>query len=466
MAFRLAAGPASLGRATGAILLPAAERIWSAGVNGALRPRRFGCLAASGIGGEFVLRLPGALAPFAVRSYRFQWSADLFTSWATEMEVVLLGWYIAAETGSVLMVTVFGSLLYAGTLVAPFMGLAGDRFGHRGMLAVIRAAYVLLSGSVVVLLAAGMLTPLLVLVLAGIGGMIRPSEQSTRSVLIGEILPDDGLMKAVSLSRITMDSARVAGALAGGGLVAVLGLGHAFGLVVVFYLLGLVLTFGIGVPAKPRGGARGAGSPLGNLVEGARAVWQSPAQLAAIIIAFQVNVTAYPFTLGLLPYVAREVYGTSQAGLGYLVAMVAAGAILASVLLSVVGRSAPPARMVVVFSLAWHALLIGFGQVTDLATSLPVLVLIGAVQQLSLLPMSVLLLRGAPPALRGRIMGLRTLAIYGLPIGLLCAGPVIDGVGFAATAALYGGAGMAATLLVLWRWRADLWPRHAPANSG
>jgi hypothetical protein len=120
----------------------------------------------------------------------------------------------------------------------------------------------------------------------------------------------------------------------------------------------------------------------------------------------------------------------------------------------------------VIFSLVWHALLIAFGQITHLTGGLMLLPLIGIAQMLCLLPMSVLLLRGAPAALRGRIMGLRTLAVYGLPVGLLCSGPVIDRVGFPTTAAIYGALGMVATLLVLVTWYAYLWPRHAAGNEG
>src|ERR1700759_614500 len=58
----------------------------------------------------------GALAPFRIRSYRFQWPADLLTSWAFEMETLVLGWYVLVETNSVVMLTVFGALLYGGTL--------------------------------------------------------------------------------------------------------------------------------------------------------------------------------------------------------------------------------------------------------------------------------------------------------------------------------------------------------------
>jgi hypothetical protein len=33
------------------------------------------------------------------------------------METVILGWYVMVQTGSVLLLTVFGSLLLLGTLV-------------------------------------------------------------------------------------------------------------------------------------------------------------------------------------------------------------------------------------------------------------------------------------------------------------------------------------------------------------
>ena len=42
---------------------------------------------------SFTARVP-ALAPFQVRSFRYQWPADLLASWAFEMEGVILGWFV------------------------------------------------------------------------------------------------------------------------------------------------------------------------------------------------------------------------------------------------------------------------------------------------------------------------------------------------------------------------------------
>ena len=58
------------------------------------------------------------------------------------METIILGWYVLVETGSVLLLTVFGALLFVGTLVSPLFGVAGDRLGHRNVLLRMRAFYV------------------------------------------------------------------------------------------------------------------------------------------------------------------------------------------------------------------------------------------------------------------------------------------------------------------------------------
>src|SRR5262249_54827494 len=106
----------------------------------------------------------GVLAPFRVRSFRFQWPADLLASWAFEMETLILGWYILVETGSVLLLTVFASLQYLGTIIAPLIGVAGDRVGHRNVLFAMRAAFMLSATTLTILAFAHALSPLYVLI--------------------------------------------------------------------------------------------------------------------------------------------------------------------------------------------------------------------------------------------------------------------------------------------------------------
>src|SRR5512145_2463598 len=98
-------------------------------------------------------------SPFGVRSFRFQWPADLATSWAFEMETLILGWYVLVETQSVLLLTVFVSLQHLGTLISPMFGVMGDRLGHRNVLCAMRLFYALLATSLMTFTFAGVLTP-------------------------------------------------------------------------------------------------------------------------------------------------------------------------------------------------------------------------------------------------------------------------------------------------------------------
>jgi hypothetical protein len=59
----------------------------------------------------------------------------------------------------------------------------------------------------------------------------------------------------------------------------------------------------------------------------------------------------------------------------------------------------------------------------------------------------------------------RILAVWGLPLGLLAAGPVIALIGYAATTFVYCSLGLAATLAIGYGWRQALWVRSAPANA-
>src|SRR5215472_15079953 len=158
-----------------------------------------------------------ALAPFRIRNYRFQWPADLFTSWAFEMEVLVLGWYVMVETGSVLLLTMLASLNYVGTLIAPLFGVIGDRIGHRDLLAAMRLAYAVLAATIMTLALTGQLAPLYVMMIVAVMGLIRPSDLGVRGALVADIMPPGLMIGAISVSRTTMDTARIAGALTGTG---------------------------------------------------------------------------------------------------------------------------------------------------------------------------------------------------------------------------------------------------------
>ena len=422
------------------------------------------------------LDLPAALAPFRVRSFRFQWPADLLTSWAFEMETLILGWYVLVETGSVLWLAVFGALQYLGSLVAPMIGVVADRVGRRAVLCATRVLFATLAAVLMTLGLEDALTPATVLSIALIFGLARPNDSVMRHALIADTMPGGLLMNALGLSRMTQDTARIAGALAGTGLFAVLGLGPAYIFVTGFYIVSLALTLGVAGPRQLRANS-GPGpdpglepsrrfAPWQELKEGVAFVWHTPTVLALICLAALVNLTAYPIVYGLLPYVAKEIYAIDQIGLGHLVAAFASGALAGSIAMALTGGPKRPGRYVLVGIIVWYALILVFAQQGTKLPGLCVLILIGLIHNTSMLAMSVTLLRTTPAQFRGRVLGVRKLAVYGLPTGLLGYGVLIEWVGF--PVAVSTCAVIAATLSVVIgvRWREVIWrPGSVPGQG-
>jgi MFS family permease len=400
-------------------------------------------------------------SPFAVRSFRFQWPADLATSWAFEMEALILGWYILATTGSVQQLVIVAALVWLGSLFSPFFGVAGDRIGHRTLLCITRGIYALLAAVLTALTLSEALRPWHVFVIAALAGLLRPSDMVMRHVLVSQTMRPDMLLNALGISRTTSDSARVAGAFAGTAGVALIGMGAAYAVVTAMYVAAFFLSLGVAkVAARPV-----VAHPLSDLKQGFGYVWRKADLLGAFAMAFLVNLLAYPFVLGLLPYVAKDVYAIGQAGLGYLAGAFWSGALAGSLLVGSSRFALRPARAMLWSGALWFAALLAFGQTKTLAVGLPLLFATGFVQSFCLTPLAAIMLRSSDEAMRGRVMGVRMLAIWGLPLGLLAAGPVIAGLGYAATTLLYAGVGLAATLAIGYRWRHALWHRSSSANA-
>jgi predicted MFS family arabinose efflux permease len=384
------------------------------------------------------------------------------------METLILGWYVLVETHSVLLLTLFASLQHVGTLISPMFGVMGDRLGHRNVLCAMRAFYAVLATVLAIFIFSGTLTPVYALLSAGLLGLVRPSDIGMRAALVGDTMPSAQMVGAMSIQRTTQDSAKVVGALTGAGLVAALGMGAAYVVVAGLYACSVALTLKAGSAgrrAKTASAPIERPSPWRDLKEGIAYVRHTPTLLAVMCLAFLLNLTAFPLFNGLLPYVAKEVYGTDRVGLGYMAAGAALGALIGSIVLTRHGSSVRPGRVMVAGGLIWYVLLLVFAQVEERAAGIAVLMLAGFAQSLSQVPMSALLLRTSGDQFRGRVMGIRMLAIYGNMPGLLLAGPLITHFGYRATASLYCGIGLAVAMLIAWHWRAHLWLRNAPANT-
>ena len=376
------------------------------------------------------------------------------TSWAQEMETLILNWYILVATESVVMLTLFASLQFIGTLLAPAIGSIADRAGRRAVLCCLRACYAMLASILMVTGITGTLTPEIVFGVALLTGLIRPSDLVMRNSMIGDTMSSNLLGSAMGLSRMTMDSARIAGAMAGAGLFATVGLGYAYIGVVAFYSLSLLLPLGTSRVKPDRDGQ--PFKIVREVKDGLVFTWKTPRIKALMFYAFLVNFCAFPINMGVLPFAAKEVFGLTETGLGQMMAMFGLGALLGSLVIAVTGGPKRRGRNIVGYIVVWYLLLTGFGFATEVWQAYVLLFLIGFSQGISMLTMSIALLDAAGPVMRGRIMGVRMLAVYGLPIGLALGGWLVENAGYVNMVLLYCGIGVVATVTIAAVWREAL----------
>jgi MFS family permease len=401
---------------------------------------------------------------FSIRSFRFQWPADLLASWGYEMEALILGWYIFTTTDSVLMLTAFGALRFLGSLLSPWFGVAGDRWGSRKMMCIIRFSVLLLASCIAIFEFSDLLSIYIVFGLATMSGLIQPSDIVLRNSLIGDSIPKELFMKATSFSRISQDSARIFGALVGAGLFSWLGLGLAYIFVVIVYTGSLLFTLGVS-RAHPRADKavdnnnqmipeRGLFSEL---KDGLLYIWNSPGVLAIICLAFLANLTAFPITHGLMPFIAKDILSLDENGLGQLLAAFSFGAVSGALLLAATPSQKHSSRLMLINLVMWYLILAVFSFVTIKLDALVVLFFVGVAHSLAMTSMSVALLAFTNEMVRGRVMGVRVLAIYGVPLGLLASGFLIEYFGYNIFMAIYIIFGIALTIIIGIKWRRELW---------
>ena len=384
-------------------------------------------------------------------------------SWGFEMETLILGWYILSETNSVILLTIFGALRFIGTLISPWFGLAGDRWGRRKLMYFMRSFMMLLSVIIMVLGLLDILNPYHVFVISFFAGLVQPSDIVMRNALIGDSIPATMIMNATSVAKTAQDAARLFGALMGAGMFSAFGLGFAYISVVIVYFLSVILTMGVSRVHPRIDRADNSDkiperiSQLREFKEGLIYIRNSPSVMAILCLAFLANLTAFPVSHGLMPFVAKDILLIDENGLGHLLAAFAIGSLLGSFILAWIGNQKYSNKLMLINLVAWYVMLVIFAQAESKEMALVILVLIGITHSLAIVSMAVALLGVTDQMVRGRVIGVRMLAVYGIPLGLLASGFLIEALGFTAFVGIYATIGIAFTIMIGFKWRSVIW---------
>ncbi|MCH7737733.1 MAG: MFS transporter [Chloroflexi bacterium] len=169
---------------------------------------------------------------------------------------------------------------------------------------------------------------------------------------------------------------------------------------------------------------------------------------SALAAAVIINITGFSFHTTLMPIFARDVLDRDSVGLGILLSAFGIGGLAGSMFWASISDLRHTGLLCILAVVGWHATMIVFATSTNFYLSVGILVVTGMMFSSTMVLILTVLMKTARPDYRGRIMGLRTLAIYAHVFGSLATGAAAGVLGAPATAAIAGVLGIAMVIIL------------------
>lgn len=363
--------------------------------------------------------------------YRIYYGAMLGQMGALNMQMLARSLLIYRVTGSAAML---GGMSLAGALPMLFLSLFGgaiaDRVQKKYVILVGQIGSALVALSVALALTAGYLSTeragswWILVVSSALQGTIMGLMMPSRQAMLREIVSEEQLMNAVSLSTLGMNSLRLLGPAATGFLIAAFDFQAVYYAMTGLYLIAVVFVAFLPLTSKitvPSGGA------LASIREGFQYIRHvTPILLILVFILLTVTLSM-PYAL-LLPIFVDDILKVGATGMGVLMSVSGIGAIIGSLVLA----SLPNKKrgvMLLASGLILGLALVGFAFSTSWYLSLGLIVFVGLGQAGWMTLGSTLLQYYTEDEYRGRVMSVFMMQFGLTSFGAFAAGLLAESMG-------------------------------------
>jgi MFS family permease len=281
-------------------------------------------------------------------------------------------------------------------------------------------------------------------------GTVWSAEMSSRRRMVGDSAAPGMLSRVIAVDSLAGASTRMIGPLVGGIVYDLVGLPGAYALTLLLSLVNFALAWPLTHHQVSQKLALGTAAR--DLLEGVRTAIAIPQVAAVLAVTIAMNAFVFCYSALVAP-IALTLFRASTAQVGLMGAAESAGALLAGLLLARgIPRLAPRVMMI-----GGSALFAGSLALMPLIPSFTLaclILLIGGSGTAAFSNMqTMLVLNGAPPAMRSRMLGLITVCIGTGPLGQLVAGALADTLGLRPAVEILALLGLTTILGIGWIWR-------------
>lgn len=339
-------------------------------------------------------------------------SVSLIGTW---IHRVATGWLVWEMTGSPAMLGIVAFVdLAPGVIIAPFAGVAADRWN---LVAAIRAAQLLgflIVASLSLIFFTGYMTVPIIIVATLLLGVVDASVQPSRLSFVSVLVARNDLSTAVAIQSITFNLARFAGPAIAGVVLFLAGVGWAFVANAMSFLFFFVVLASIRVVRREASRSLPGSSVMGEAWEGARYAF-STRGIGIILLVFAATSVAARPVVELLPAWAGEIFGGGVASLASLTSALGLGAMVAGVWLA--GRDGL-GGMVRVFVICCSGLVVSltlFALSSTTLVALPLMAVAGFFLVSSAICTQTLIQMNVAEGFRGRVLSIYSIILRGGP---------------------------------------------------
>src|SRR4029453_1820489 len=209
-------------------------------------------------------------------------------------------------------------------------GVAADVYDRRKLMLLTQTVMAIFAAALAALPWRGLTAVWPVYAISAAASAAGAFDLPARQALTPNLVPREDLPNAITLNTIMFQVAAVAGPALGGIVIGALGVGWAYALNAVSFLVviaALVMMKGVGPPV-PHADAAAPEFTLHAAMEGLRFVFRAPLIRSTMLLDF--FATFFSSATALLPLYAQDILGVGAHGYGWLYAAPAVGAMLTS----------------------------------------------------------------------------------------------------------------------------------------
>ena len=360
--------------------------------------------------------------------------------------MTVLVWLVLELTGSPFLVALVGFFgMIPLLLFGAIGGLLADKVDRRKLIIFTQLLNVAAASSMFAILVAGTEEYWHCYVVVLASGLGWAFDMPARRSIVLDVTGRAGVTNAMALDSVGMHASRMIGPALGGILIQVVGLVGGYIVIIALYLVGLAFLSVLRLPQREI--VPTSHSVVRNLAEGFIYVKSNRVILATVIVTVLMNLLLFPY-MQMVPVIARDTLNVGAGLMGVLMGADGLGAIIGSIAIASFGQLRYHGRIYLGGSLIGLVLVLAFAASQWFAVSLPVLILLGLGTAGFGTMQSTIIVISASDDMRGRALGVISLAIGAGPIGALLIGAVAETTSPATGITIFGILGILSLSLV------------------